>query len=57
MVVVDEARRPSFHIGPEWLAVGLCIAVVAARRSLLVGLVLAAALIAILRATGIATAG
>lgn len=57
MVVVDEARRPSFHVGAEWLAVGLCIAVVAARRSLLVGLVLAAGLIAILRATGVAPAG
>jgi branched-subunit amino acid transport protein len=54
MIVVDAARHPSFHVGPEWLAVGLCIAVVASRRSLLIGLVLAAALIAILRAVGLA---
>ncbi len=52
MVVLDAARRPSFHMGPEWLAVGLCILVVALRRSLLVGLVLAAGFMAVLRATG-----
>jgi branched-subunit amino acid transport protein len=57
MVVVDAARRPSFHVGPEWLAVGLCVAVVAARRSLLIGLVLAAALIAVIRALGLAPTG
>lgn len=54
MVIIDAARHPSFHVGAEWLAVGLCVAVVALRRSLLIGLVLAAALIAILRATGFA---
>ena len=46
--------RPTFHIGIEWLAVGLCIAIVAKRRSLLLGLVLAAALVAIARAMGFA---
>lgn len=55
MVIIDAARRPSFHVGAEWLAVALCIAIVALRRSLLIGLVLAAALIAILRAMGVAT--
>lgn len=55
MVIIDAARRPSFHVGAEWLAVGLCIAIVALRRSLLAGLVLAAALIAILRTMGVAT--
>jgi hypothetical protein len=54
MVVLDTARHPSFHIGPEWLAVGLCVLVVAMRRSLLIGLVLAAVLIAVLRALGVA---
>lgn len=54
MVILDVARRPSFHVGAEWIAVGLCVALVAMRRSLLVGLVLAAALIAILRAVGAA---
>jgi branched-subunit amino acid transport protein len=54
MVVIDAARHPSFHIGLEWLAVALCIAIVALRRGLLLGLVLAAAVIAALRAAGIA---
>ena len=54
MVARDAADRPVFVIGPEWIAVALCIAVVALRRSLLVGLVLAAALIAVLRALGVA---
>jgi branched-subunit amino acid transport protein len=56
MVVVevrDGVQQPTFYIGPEWIAVGLCIGVVAARRSLLIGLVLAAALMAGLRATAI----
>lgn len=46
--------RPIFHVGWEWLAVGLCIALVGLRRSLLIGLVLAAGSIAVLRALGIA---
>ncbi len=54
MVVTDALRHSSFHVGAEWLAVGLCIAIVALRRGLLIGLVLAAALIAVLRATGFA---
>jgi branched-subunit amino acid transport protein len=54
MVIVDAARHPSFHVGAEWLAVGLCVVIVGLRRSLLVGLVLAAALIAVLRAVGVA---
>ena len=54
MVILDANRRAHFQVGPEWLAVGLCIALVAMRRSLLVGLVLAAALIAILRAANLA---
>ena len=53
MVVTDAAGHPTFYIGPEWIAVGLCVGVVAMRRSLLVGLVLAAALMAVLRATGL----
>jgi len=51
--VVDGVQRQRFYVGPEWLAVGLCVAIVAARRSLLIGLVLAAALMAVLRAAGI----
>ena len=55
MVVRNDAGQPVFRIGWEWLAVGLCIAVVGMRRSLLIGLVLAAASIAVLRAAGVAT--
>lgn len=54
-MVKTEAGHPTFHVGWEWLAVGLCIAVVGLRRSLLIGLVLAAGSIALLRALGIAT--
>jgi branched-subunit amino acid transport protein len=54
MVVLDAVRKPIFHIGPEWIAVGLCVTVVAMRRSLLIGLVLAAGFIAVARATGFA---
>jgi len=55
-VLVSKAEdgRPAVHVGWELLAVGLCIAVVGMRRSLLIGLVLAAATIALLRANGIA---
>ena len=52
MVVLDAARHPSFHVGSEWLAVGLCVIVVALKRGLLLGLVLAAVLIAVLRTLG-----
>ena len=53
-VVLDAARHPSFHVGWEWLAVGLCVAIVAVRRNLFLGLVLAVVAIAALRAVGIA---
>jgi branched-subunit amino acid transport protein len=54
MVALDPARHPSFHIGVEWLAVGLCALTVVARRGLLTGLILAALLVAVLRAAGLA---
>jgi branched-subunit amino acid transport protein len=55
MVVKSDSGQPLFRVGWEWLAVGLCITVVAMRRSLLIGLVLAAGSIAVLRALGVAT--
>ena len=55
MVAKGDDGQPMFTFGWEWLAVGLCIAVVALRRSLLIGLVLAAGSIAVLRALGVAT--
>lgn len=54
MVALDADRTPSFHIGVEWLAVILCGGLVAAKRSLLLGLVLAAGMVAILRSVGLA---
>jgi branched-subunit amino acid transport protein len=54
VVLKGADGRPALHIGIEWLAVGLCITIVALRRSLLIGLVVAAALVAIARAAGFA---
>ena len=53
-VVLDAQRHPSFHVGWEWLAVALCVAIVALRRNLFLGLVVAVAAIALLRAAGVA---
>ena len=53
-VAIDARRHPSPHVGIEWLAVGLCVVLVAFRRGLLVGLVAAALLAAGFRALGFA---
>ena len=54
LVRPDATGAPTFHIGIEWLAVGICVVIVALRRSLLIGLLLAAGLIALARAAGFA---
>jgi branched-subunit amino acid transport protein len=54
MVVLDVERQPTFHVGAEWLAVGICVLAVVLRRGLLVGLVAGTALVAVLRAAGFA---
>ena len=54
IVVTDEAGTPSFHVGIEWVAVLVCMAITAWRKNLLLGLVAAVALEAIARATGLA---
>jgi branched-subunit amino acid transport protein len=54
MVVVDADGVTSFHVGIEWVAVLACLAVVAWRRNLLLGLVVAVAIVAVARAAGIA---
>lgn len=54
MVVVPENGGPAFHVGIEWLAVGACAALVAWRRNLFLGLLVAVALVAVARAAGIA---
>lgn len=53
-VVLDAGRQPTLHVGVEWLAVLACVAMVVARRGLLAGLIVAAGLVALLRAMGIA---
>ena len=54
MVVTDAAGTPSFHVGIEWVAVAACLAIVAWRRNLLLGLVVAVVIVAGTRALGIA---
>jgi branched-subunit amino acid transport protein len=53
-VTLDAERHPSFHVGIEWLAVGACIAIVAARRGLLLGTLVAAVIAAGARALNLA---
>jgi branched-subunit amino acid transport protein len=50
----DGTRVTSFHVGIEWLAVLACLTIVAWRRNLLVGIVAAVALVAGVRAVGLA---
>ena len=54
MVTVNDAGEPSFHVGIEWVAVFVCLAIVGRTRNLLVGLVAAVAIVAIARALGVA---
>jgi branched-subunit amino acid transport protein len=54
MVVVASDAAPAFHLGPEALAVIVCIAVVAWRRSLLGGLLAAVAVVVAARWLGYA---
>lgn len=54
MVVVGDDDVPSFHVGIEWVAVLVCLALVARRRSLFLGLLVAVAIVAIARSTGLA---
>jgi branched-subunit amino acid transport protein len=52
-VITDDAGKPQLYVGPEWIAVALCVAVVAWRRNLLLGLIIAAGFIAVVRALGL----
>ncbi len=55
IVFVDAGTgRPEFHVGIEWLAILVCIALVAWRRNLLIGLVAAVGLVAVARFVGVA---
>jgi branched-subunit amino acid transport protein len=46
----DAAGRTSFHVGIEWIAVGLAIALIAWRGNVFVGIFAAAVLVAVARA-------
>jgi branched-subunit amino acid transport protein len=54
MVVVSEDGTPMFHVGVEWIAVLACLAVTAWRRNLLLGLIVAVAIVVIARNLGLA---
>jgi branched-subunit amino acid transport protein len=54
MVVVSDEGTPMFHIGVEWIAVLACLAVTAWRRNLLMGLIVAVAIVVIARNLGLA---
>ena len=54
MVVVEDAG-PTFHVGIEWVAVLACLGITAWRKNLLLGLTLAVAIVAVARATGLAS--
>lgn len=51
-LLLDRTPTRLSHVGIEWVAVGLCVALVAWRRNLLVGLVASSAIVALARATG-----
>ena len=50
VLLIDSAGRPSFHVGIEWLAVGVGVALVAWRHNLLLGIAAAVAIAAVFRA-------
>lgn len=52
LVVGGQDGPRALHVGVQTLAVLACVAVVAWRRNLFLGLVLAVALVAVLRAFG-----
>jgi branched-subunit amino acid transport protein len=54
MVRLDADRNPSFEVGVEWLAVALCVVLVARFHNLLAGMASAVVLVAVARATGLA---
>ena len=54
MVRTPDDGPPVFHIGIEWVAVLACLGIVVWRRNLLLGLVVAVAIVVIARGTGLA---
>lgn len=54
MVVTNEDGVPAFHVGIEWVGVFVCLAIVARKGNLLLGLVAAVAIVAAARFVGLA---
>jgi len=54
MVVVGDDDVPSFHVGIEWVGVFVCLAIVARRRNLFLGLIAAILIVVIAREAGYA---
>lgn len=54
VVATGADGRPAFHVGIEWLSVGLCLVLVTWRKNLFVGLVAAVIVAAVARNTGLA---
>jgi branched-subunit amino acid transport protein len=53
-IVVDEAGRGHVHVGVEWLAVAVCVGLVAWRTNLFLGLIAAVVVAATARALNLA---
>jgi branched-subunit amino acid transport protein len=53
MLLVDEDRHATFHVGIEWVAVLACLAIVWWRKNLFLGLLAAVAITAGARAIGL----
>ena len=54
MVTTNADGASEFHVGVEWIAVLTCLGITAWRRSLLIGLIAAVAVVVIARNTGFA---
>src|SRR4051795_7752999 len=52
MVIVSDDDVPSFHIGVEWVAILVCLGLVARKGNLFLGLVAAVAIVALARTLG-----
>lgn len=53
LISLDAERHPSFYVGVEWIAVGAGVALIAWRRNLFAGVIVAAAIVAVGRAAGL----
>jgi branched-subunit amino acid transport protein len=52
VAIVTTDNGPSLHVGIEWIAVLVAVAIVASRRSLFIALIAASVIVAVARAGG-----